>query len=364
VKPTLRFRLWGKKRGDRSTGSPLAGSLGEAVFFGTLFLLGIIAVTALITSQIMDPTPELYRPGFGFWLMVLVMASFVVIGGIGVVLTVAEAGASAERRSAIVRRAADMEIIREALPSPQEYPNVPRDARLTDSPGVYLAFRLPTGRRSAWTLATTSALSLLLSGFAAVLTVLFLQKWLVGRPDWFVFAFALPFLITGSWTVRHCLLAVLRHSRTGSSFIEISDLPLRPGNNYDVFLSQTGRLRLQSLSFFLVNEEEATYHQGTDVRTETRVVYEHPIFCREEVEVAPGNPLDVEEILSVPTGAMHSFQSAHNAIRWKLVVRGVPVHGAPFERTFPILLYPDLHEKDTQAARVVDSFAAHHGTAH
>ena len=55
--------------------------MGEAIFFGALFLLGSVSLAGVTASQIVDPTPEIYTPGFGFWLMVLVLASFVLIGG-------------------------------------------------------------------------------------------------------------------------------------------------------------------------------------------------------------------------------------------------------------------------------------------
>ncbi|MFV1965501.1 MAG: hypothetical protein ACC628_08780 [Pirellulaceae bacterium] len=75
------FRVWEKKRGHRHTGSRLVGSVGEAIFFGALFLLGSISLAGVASSQLVNPTPEIYTPGFGFWLMVLVLGSFVLIGG-------------------------------------------------------------------------------------------------------------------------------------------------------------------------------------------------------------------------------------------------------------------------------------------
>ena len=41
------FRFLEKKRGQRRTGSNLVGSVGEAVFYGTLFVLGVLAVQAV-----------------------------------------------------------------------------------------------------------------------------------------------------------------------------------------------------------------------------------------------------------------------------------------------------------------------------
>ena len=37
---------------------------------------------------------------------------------------------------------------------------------------------------------------------------------------------------------------------------------------------------------------------------------------------------------------MHSFQSRHNVVRWKLVVRGEAEAWPMFERGFPIVVYP------------------------
>ncbi|MDP6722394.1 MAG: hypothetical protein QGF59_27255, partial [Pirellulaceae bacterium] len=131
-----RFRFLGKKRGKRRTGSRLVGSVGEAIFFGLLFLLGAVALTSLVTTQVVNPTAAIYRPGLGFWLAVTVLSSFVFIGGAGVILTVLQVGVSAERRSAIVQRATDLDLIQDALPSQKDFPSIPREANLVNSPGV------------------------------------------------------------------------------------------------------------------------------------------------------------------------------------------------------------------------------------
>ncbi len=69
------FRLCEEKRGDRRTGSELVGGRGEALFFGVLFLLGAMSLSYLVASRVLAVAPQLYQPGFGFWLMVLVMVS-------------------------------------------------------------------------------------------------------------------------------------------------------------------------------------------------------------------------------------------------------------------------------------------------
>ncbi len=43
------FRLYEKKRGDRRTGSRAAGDVGEALFFGSFFAIGCIALAAIVS---------------------------------------------------------------------------------------------------------------------------------------------------------------------------------------------------------------------------------------------------------------------------------------------------------------------------
>jgi hypothetical protein len=90
----------------------------------------------------------------------------------------------------------------------------------------------------------------------------------------------------------------------------------------------------------LVCQEEATYRQGTDIRTETRIVHEQRIFQGESIRIDPGAPLELRETLRVPEDAMHSFQSSYNAVHWTLVVKGQPESWPAFERSFPVIVHP------------------------
>ena len=44
---------------------------------------------------------------------------------------------------------------------------------------------------------------------------------------------------------------------------------------------------------------------------------------------------------------MHSFASEHNALRWRLVVQGVPARWPAFVRVFPVAVYPDVETHGT-----------------
>jgi hypothetical protein len=334
------FRVWEKKRGHRHTGSAVVGSVGEALFFGMLFLLGAVCLASVATSQFLRPTPEIYGGGFGFWLMVLVLTSFVLIGGGGVLYTVVQVGASVERRSAMVRRAADIDLIRDALPSERDYPTVPRDAHLTNSPGVQLAYRLPAVSSSTWRLWFSTIFCLFFSGTTSVLSVLAVDSHWRGNPEWFLTLFLAPIIAANVWTIVYFLKRLWRMTRVGPTCVEISEHPLRPGGEYAIFLSQAGRCSLQSLGISLMCAEEATYHQGTDIRTESRTVFEDCLFRRESIRIDPSTPFETRTRLSIPADAMHSFRSGHNAVQWKLVVEAQPDTGDTFARSFPVVVYP------------------------
>ena len=113
-----------------------------------------------------------------------------------------------------------------------------------------------------------------------------------------------------------------------------------PGERYELFISQAGRLRLKSLAVLLVSEEEATYRQGTNTRSETRRVYQRELFRREDFEIPRGTPLDVQCPLEIPARAMHSFKADHNEVSWKIVVEGTSVGWPHYERAFPVIVHP------------------------
>ena len=345
------FRVWEKKRGNRRTGSRLVGSMGEGLFSGVLFLLGMVSLAALIASQTLTATPR-YTPGFGFWLMVLVLSSFIVLGGGGVILTVFQVGASAERRSALARKAAELDL-RGSTDSSRRHPNIPSDANLTNSPGVKLRYRLPVVQSAAWRLVFATAFCLIWNGSAAVLLVFTVNSFLDDRPEWFLRIFTVPFLAIGGWAIYDFVRQMLIHTGIGPINVEIAEHPLYPGETHDVYLSQGGSLSMKTLLLSLVCEEMATYRQGTNIRTETKTVFDRQIFRKTGFRIEPGIPFEHQCSLEIPVDAMHSFKSEHNAINWKLVVRGEAESWPPYERGFPIIVHP-TYDRDETANRTTD----------
>ena len=278
-------------------------------------------------------------PAYGLWVIFLVLVSFVVIGGIGLIYTLLLMGISVERRSALANRAKSLEILREEMPM-EAYPSIPNDANLTNSPGVRLAFRLPIEVSPGWWLLATLIFSLLWSGMAAVFFIAALGKHLAGNPDWMLTIVSLPTIAVALASIYAFLLEVTSHTRVGPTGLEISSHPLYPGKEYRVYVTQAGKMKIKSLRIFLICEEAATFLQGTDVRSESKRVVDQLVATAKNVEIKPGLPFEAEYQLKVPEGSMHSFKADHNAIHWKLVVQIDAENLKRLSRSFPIVVYP------------------------
>jgi hypothetical protein len=274
-----------------------------------------------------------------FWLALMVPISGVLIGGGGIVYRVVTWGASAERRAALVKRAASLDLF-DPEHTKSGFPCIPRPANITNSPGTTLAFRLPVTASPGWTLFLWLIACLLWNGIVSVFVYWTVKGHLQGRPDWLLTCVIIPFVLAGIGLVVFFFRQLLVTTGIGPTLVEISDHPLLPGRQYDVFLSQTGRLRMSSLEVLLVCDEEATYRQGTNTRTEKHRVYERPMFRHEDFHVRQDVPFEARLALEVPLGAMHSFKSQHNEINWSLVVKGKASGWPEYRRAFPLIVYP------------------------
>jgi hypothetical protein len=57
-------------------------------------------------------------------------------------------------------------------------------------------------------------------------------------------------------------------------------------------------------------------------------------------------PFECRCQIRVPQDAMHSFQSNHNEISWKLVVKGNVAGRREYERVFPLVVNPVVKGQD------------------
>jgi hypothetical protein len=247
------------------------------------------------------------------------------------------------------RRAARLETayarqLRDAAGRPEGggYPAVPD--RPEALPGTALAFRLPRGDAAAAKLVAagcglvvcvsmaagcggvavalgsnppTSALGMLCFGGTAVLLLFgaVLLLWQLGKQ------------------------AVV-YAKVRPTEVEVSAHPLYVGETARLLVRQPGPLRLLTLEVLLVCEEEASYTQGTDRRTEKKCVFRRALARAKDVEAGADQPYEAGCDLEVPAGMMHSFRSKNNEVKWTLLVRGGPVGLPDFERDYPLVVRP------------------------
>jgi hypothetical protein len=330
------FRFLEKKRGTRRTGSNLAGSVGEALFFAVLFLLGVGSLSSLISAYDLAH----YRFGFGGWLILLVSSCFAIMGGVGLIRTVLRLGISLERRSVMAQSATELDPLSDLRTQQMEYPTIPDMEGLKNSPGIELSYRLPRTESPGWRLLAATLFTLCWNAVACVIAVLAVRSHISGSSDWQLSLFALPLIGIGIWSIYYLLRLIFIHTGMGPTTVEVSDLPLHAGCEYRAAVWQQGHIRVYRFEVCLVCEEEATYHQGTDCRTEVREVFRQVVFEQTDFLIEPSQPFQCSFMLPIPADVMHSFQGAHNSVQWRLVVRGSAEGWPEFRRAFPLVVYP------------------------
>ncbi len=260
-------RLWGKKRGARMSGWWVVGSVGEAAFFGILFLLGIVSLTIVVSWQVFWPESNIIRPGSGFWLMFSASLAFTVIGLTAFVLQVSQTLASPERRSALASKVKSEHQRRSDTAN--EHANLPDLSEMTDSPGVKLAYRLASQRGENSQLILSALFATAWNSVVAVMLVVdIFQLTSQARGSVFLTLLLLPFLTISVFATRWFFQLFRIRTGIGPTAVEISTLPLVPGCQYRLYICQYGKVDFTDFRIALVAFEETTFQQGTDVRTE------------------------------------------------------------------------------------------------
>lgn len=288
-----------------------------------------------------DPiTPELavLKRGYNWyaWLVPLLPAAFMAVGIGGLIYQFLTWGKSTEHR-AMLQQSTNLDLF-DPRRSLNPYPAIPED-EAANSPGTMLKYRIPTAQ-PGW---NTIILTLVCVGWNAMV-VWFVYRAVVGhlssRGDVVLTVGLVPFVIVGGYLLVQTAKQLMVSTGIEPTILEISDHPLYPGARYEVYLYQPGRLKFQRLRVLLTCDEEATFRQGTNTRTHVQRVVEREVFRREAFELRTPEPFAARFDLTVPDGAMHSFLSPHNSVKWKLVVR-VELHNWPdFERAFTLIVHP------------------------
>lgn len=293
-----------------------------------------------------DPQTAVLQRGYSWyaWVVPLLPAAFVGVGFGGLVFSYLTWGKSQEHRSLLERTNLDLfDPLRSVA---ARYPTVPDDADVRNSPGTVLRYRVPTVPIPG------SILTAVLAAAWNVTVVWFIvrdvRNYFAGVPGDYIYSFLLlPFLAAGGYLVYLAGRQTLTTWGMAPTIVELSDHPLYSGGSYEMYVTQTGRYHVNSLTVSLACDEEATFQQGTNSRTHRQRVVETELFRRVSFPIDRERPLVERIAFVVPAGAMHSFQSTHNAVKWKLVVRADLQNWPNYAREYAVVVCPDRSGRTT-----------------
>jgi hypothetical protein len=289
------------------------------------------------------PGTVVLQRGYNWWMWLLALllpGALIAFGGSGLLRAARRWGKSEEHHAASVGLPELLDPLAHKPRAAQGHPAVPCCEDLVNSPGTILRYRLPIESPENWTLLGFGLFALLWNAVLAVLAVQAGIELMGGRRDWLLFALLLLFSIVGIAGIAVFIRGIVLASAVGTTQVEIADHPLRPGGTYGVLLAQAGSGEFRELSMALELEEQATFRQGTDTRSESVVVWRQPIHAWRDVQLSPGTRFEAHATIRVPSRAMHSFTSEHNSVRWMLVVHGTPARWPAFRRVFPLVVFP------------------------
>ena len=337
-------RPWSKKRGKRIIGVVGRGVATEAAFFAGLFLLGVFTLSLVLINRFApekapDVSTEAFSGGLSYWIFGTLSLAAIVSGIVGLVFQLMSFGSS-ERRSALKARAGAIDFNPNFDDDEQKLPSVPSGRSQTDSPGERESYRLAVEPANTGEIAGPAVLALLWNAVWVILLAVVVSGFWYDRPRWVLTLLLIPFGAIGIWSFRFFLDQLKRRAGVGTTIVEISDHPLFPGQSYQLYISQAGRLQLRRIRIQLTCQEETFYRQGTDVRVDRYEALTLELLKERDVRVDPQRPWEQQLTLQVPENVMHSFVGTHNAIRWQIVVDGESRPWPSFSRSFPVVVHP------------------------
>jgi len=333
-------RLFGKKKGTRITGSPQAAGVGEVIFSSILALLGLSVLIMLVASQVSAVVSQSAANWLVFSLQMFAAIALLAVGVFGILRIFWELGASAERRRVLADRALEIGRLGDPVGQQQQFLNVPFELRRRVRPGSELKYRLLPRKLPRWNLIAAGSISIIFVALASSTIVMTWLEIVAGRLDIFGSLLSVALIIASVWSFRLFVRQLLKLTGIGDTQIELDRYPLVCGKSCTVSVTQFGRVRLKLFDLLLDCNEEVTFRDGTEYRTECQQVSQTRIYRSRGVQLNPANAFTVNCRFTIPPTAMHSFQSPHNRVMWSLSVlctsRGWPDQLT----TFPLLVLP------------------------
>jgi len=325
-------------------------AIAEAALAGILVLLGVILLAVTITLTALYSTPHQLYISVGYLSLRIILAVLLITAGSYFIISLLwKVGVSRERREALANRAGEIELLNELRRRRDDLPTVPVEAPLQ---GTVLPYRLRCSQRNLWMLISSAAMSVSLVAIASILVPTAIETGSSANPRSLALVFLPIICLAAVWFLYRFFRQLLKLTGIGPSSIEISQYPLYPNSKCTLRLFQPGRIRLKVLTVWLICQEEATFDQGTDIRTERRDVFRQRLFRKRSVDVSPDNPFENEFDLKIPDLAIHSFRSANNRIQWKIIVQAEAKKWPTLNRTFRLSVYPRVVNETRSVVQV------------
>jgi hypothetical protein len=287
------------------------------------------------------------------WLLTLVLpGALIAFGTSGLVRTARRWNTSEECRAAGRPLPGLLKPLPATPRTADGHPGVPTCDDMVNSPGTILRYRLPIESPENWRLIGFGLFAVLWNVVLVVLAAGAGHDLAGGRVDRFLLALLVPFTVIGVAGIVMFVRGLVLATAVGTTQVEINEHPLRPGGRYELILAQGGSGAFRSLEISIALEEQATFRQGTDTRSERLTVWSRAVQAWENLQLSPRVRFEARTTLEIPPACMHSFASEHNTVRWLVVVRGRPVRWPAFTRTFPVVVFPDPAAADTANAEV------------
>jgi hypothetical protein len=182
----------------------------------------------------------------------------------------------------------------------------------------------------------TAIVAIIWNGIISVFVVQVVKGWMQGaKPIGMTLGISI-FVAIGLGAIAALIHSILR---IFNPRIEIQSPPviLGPGVTTGLAFTITGNLqRLQTLTITLIGEEQATYRRGTDTHTDTSEFCALPLYEAHGSRISRRGSLQ----LAIPVDAMHSFESSHNKIIWKVKLHGDIPRWPDVSETYTLNIVP------------------------
>lgn len=174
------------------------------------------------------------------------------------------------------------------------------------------------------------------NGIVSIFVYQAVQSHLRGNPEWFLTIFMVPFVLVGLVAVGFVFrqLLVLFNPRVQ---LIVSSATVTPGEEFEIAWDLVGRVsKVKQLSITFEGREEATYTRGTNTVTDKNTFATFDVTDTDDpIAIDTGRAL-----LTLPPGAVHSFEASNNKIVWTIKVHGEIRYWPDIDSEYTVVVHP------------------------